>query len=191
MATISDVRTPVRTPGQEVSAPAVTPWRRLLGAAPELAGLAGCAVLFAQAGGLASEAGGPGPAFFPRLVLALLAVGLGVIVVQQLRAPGTAPVGVGQVEAVRWSRFLLGVGLSLGYLGATYQFGWPIATAVFVVVFVHAAGKHNPLVTVPLALLLSLGLTYLFVDVVYVSLPTGVGVFDQLTDRLLDLVGIY
>ena len=148
------------------------PARRLLAAAPELSGLVVCAILFAQTGSLTSSAGGPGPAFFPRLVLVLLAAGLGVVAVQHLR--GLAVESTEQ-PTMHWPRFLAGVALSIGYVAATYQFGWPIATALFVVVFVHAAGKHNPLVSVPLAIALSLGLTYVFVDVVYVSLQTGGG----------------
>jgi putative tricarboxylic transport membrane protein len=175
--------------------------RRLLGAAPELAGLVVCVVLLAQTGGLETSAGGPGPAFFPRVVLVLLALSLGCVLAQHLRAPeaaaepaestaGTAGTGEAPLP-VHWPRFALGVALSVGYVVGTYQLGFPLATALFVVAFVYLAGHRNLLVSVPVALALSVGLTYVFVAVVYVSLPTGVGVFDLLTDHLLVLLGIY
>lgn len=162
---------------------------RLLAAAPELVGLVGCVVLLAQTRDLGSDAGGPGPALFPRLVLLLLAASLGAVLVQQLR--GAASPVEPAPAAVRWPRFALGVALALGYVVGTYQLGWPIATALFLVAFVHLAGRRSPLVSVPVAVAVSLGLTYLFVDVVYVALPTGVGVFDVATDHLLDLLGVY
>lgn len=193
MALLTSLTKTVDTTPQQRRDPVV---RRLLGAAPELVGLVVCVVLLTRTGGLETSAGGPGPAFFPRVVLVLLALSLGCVLAQHLRdtATGAAAPTTEAGEAalpVHWSRFTVGVALSVGYVVGTYQLGFPLATVLFVVAFVFLAGHRNLLVSVPVALALSVGLTYLFVAVVYVSLPTGVGVFDLLTDRLLVLLGIY
>jgi putative tricarboxylic transport membrane protein len=44
---------------------------------------------------------------------------------------------------------------------------------------------------VPVAAVVAVVFTYVFVKVVYMSLPTGVGVFDSLTVALYELLGIY
>jgi putative tricarboxylic transport membrane protein len=54
-----------------------------------------------------------------------------------------------------------------------------------------AAGKRQLLVTVPVAAAVALVFTYVFVKVVYMSLPTGISVFDSLTVALYELLGIY
>jgi hypothetical protein len=59
------------------------------------------------------------------------------------------------------------------------------------VAFLWAAGKRQLLVTVPVAAAAALVFTYVFVKVVYMSLPTGVSVFDSLTAALYELLGVY
>jgi hypothetical protein len=64
-----------------------------------------------------------------------------------------------------------------------------IATMVFLAAFIWLGGQHTwvgPLVAVVGGLVL----TYVFVGVVYVSVPTGVGVFDTVTVAVYRLLGI-
>ena len=69
--------------------------------------------------------------------------------------------------------------------------GWVLATFLVVVLFLVLAGKRNLFIVVPLAAALSIGFAYMFVKVVYLSLPTGVGFFDDVSVRLFELLGAY
>ncbi|TYL51709.1 tripartite tricarboxylate transporter TctB family protein [Nocardioides sp. BGMRC 2183] len=168
---------------------------------PELAGIVLVAVLLVQTSSLTTRAGGPGPAFFPRVVLVLLAVGLVVSIYQRLRpaapSPGTTEEPLATEESTEWSatiswpRFWVGAVITVGYVVGASQVGWIPATAVFLVVFLRAAGVRRWWLTIPVSIAVTVGLAYVFLAVVYVSLPTGVGVMDELNTHFLDVVGIY
>jgi putative tricarboxylic transport membrane protein len=83
------------------------------------------------------------------------------------------------------------VALSVAYVIGSLFVGWVLATFLVVIVFLWLADKRNLLITVPVALLFSLGMAYVFVKIVYISLPTGVGAFDQFTVLLFELLGVY
>jgi putative tricarboxylic transport membrane protein len=180
-------------------------WAVLL---PPLAGIALCVPLWLATGGWAtSSEGGPGPAFFPRLLVGLFAFTMVVRIVQDIRtvrrgvASGdedgedeeerpeegaeldTALISAGQVAIV--------IAISVAYVIGTIYLGWVLATFLVVIVFLVLAGKRNLLIVVPLAAALSVGFAYVFVKVVYLSLPTGVGFFDDLSVRFFELIGAY
>ncbi|MGJ9411392.1 tripartite tricarboxylate transporter TctB family protein [Aeromicrobium sp. CF4.19] len=155
--------------------------------------------LWTTASQWSSTVGGPGPAFYPRLLIGLLALCLVLRVAQEVKemrqvAAGTpTPVpddaegeGEGPVD-LRYALFALG--LAALYVWGTLWIGWVIATFLAVVVFLVVAGKRNPLVIVPTALVLSVGMAYVFIKVVYIALPTGTGIFDTVTFGLLRLMG--
>lgn len=176
-------------------------WLRLL---PELGVLGCCLVLYSQTSGLTTTVSGPGPAFFPRLLIGLLAVAMLVRIGQVVREvrrerAGSATWTANELEKgvdvgdppPSMPRVWLAIGLSVGYVGATIYLGWVIATFAFLVVFLYLAGKRKLWLTVPLGAGLSIGMAYLFVKVVYISLPTGIGVFDQFTIKLLQALGAF
>ena len=177
------------------------PWSKIL---PEVAALGLCLVLWVQTLEFKSSVGGPGPAVYPRVLIVLFALAMVVRMVQQLRENQarrgaaepeheTPPEeGVEFDESLIDSRkVLVAIGFSILYVLSTLVLGWLIATLVFTIVFLVLAGKRNPLFIVPTALLFAFGFTYVFVKIVYISLPTGAGVFDLATVRVYELMGIY
>jgi Tripartite tricarboxylate transporter TctB family len=170
--------------------------------APEIAVLAVCAVLLVVTGDLTTSAAGPGPAFYPRLLIGLLVLAMAVRIVQEMRhgarvRAGVAPERAGgepsdfDPDLISDRRVWAATGFVVAYVLGSLYLGWPLATFVFVVGFLWAAGKRQLAVTVPVAAVVAVVFTYVFVKVVYMSLPTGVGVFDSLTVALYELLGIY
>jgi hypothetical protein len=197
----TSARSSVTTPDDKSSESAGgRPWLRLL---PEVVLLALCIPMWLATTEWTSSVGGPGPAFYPRLLIGVLALALIVRIVHEAMAirRGTAEGGDTEEsleEGVEMDASLIDmrqvavvIALSVGYVAGTLYLGWVLATFLLVVSFLWLAGKRNPLITVPLAVALSLGMAYVFVKIVYISLPTGVGVFDQFTVLLFELLGIY
>jgi putative tricarboxylic transport membrane protein len=166
---------------------------------PELVFLAGAVYLFVLAGDFTSrqQPGPLGPAFWPRLAAIGLAVTLLVRIVQcvrEHRRPVVRRVGeFDEIEAerapVHWRSAAIAMGLALGYVIATMYLGYMLATIAFLAAFVRLGAQRRWPVPV-VAVVGGLALTYLFVGVVYVSVPTGVGVFDTVTVAVYELVGI-
>jgi putative tricarboxylic transport membrane protein len=166
---------------------------------PEFVVLAGAVYLFFMAGNFSSsqQPGQLGPAFWPRLVAAGLAVALLVRIVQVFREHNQPVVRVvsefDDIEdddaEVHWPSAAVAMGLAFGYVVGTMFLGYMFATIAFLGAFIWFGGQrtwHVPLVAVAGGLLM----TYVFVGVVYVSVPTGVGVFDTITVAFYELVGI-
>ncbi|RDH73978.1 hypothetical protein DVS77_34240 [Mycolicibacterium moriokaense] len=170
-----------------------------------LLGIAMCVPLWLMTDkwGTPSE-GGPGPAFYPRVLLGLFAFCMVVRIVQEIR---TIRRGVAvsdddaeeipeegaelETELISPRRVAIVIAIAIAYVVGTIYLGWVVATFLLVVVFLVLAGKRNLFVVIPLAAVLSVGFAYMFVKVVYLSLPTGVGVFDDLSVRLFELLGAY
>lgn len=186
-----------------------TPERRdplLVRVAPELVGLALVAVLWPATTGLESSAGGPGPAFFPQVLLVLLTlaslIGLVVEVRRSRAGSSRARVASAAAEApvtdvgpdedeTHLPRALQAAALVLAYVAATAVMGWVLASTAFALVFLVLSGHRRPLPVLAVALVAPQVLAYLFVKVVYIALPTGVGLFDTVTVALYRLFGVY
>jgi putative tricarboxylic transport membrane protein len=166
---------------------------------PELVFLLAAVYLFIQAGDFSArqQPGQLGPAFWPRLAAIGLAVGLLVRIVQAFREHNRPVVRVvsefddieGDDAPVHWRSAAIAMGLAFGYVVATMFLGYMFATMTFLGAFVWAGGQRRwvtPVVAVGGGLLM----TYVFVGVVYVSVPTGVGVFDTVTVAVYRLLGI-
>lgn len=177
------------------------PWRKVL---PELVAVGLCVLLWSRTLEFKSSVGGPGPAVYPRVLIVLFALAMVVRMLQQVReSRSEGAAGAGEHEAtpeegVEFDESLIdgrkvwvAIGFSILYVLATLFIGWPIATLLFSIAFLVLAGKRNPLFIVPTAVVFAFGFTYVFVKVVYISLPTGAGVFDVITVRLYELMGIY
>lgn len=176
-------------------------WMKYL---PEVTVLCLCVVLWVPTNAFTTSVGGPGPALYPRTLIVLLAIAMVFRLVQQLREnrSGAVPVPVDDEappeegaeldeSLIEHRRVWVAIGFSVLYVSSTLLLGWLIATFVFSIVFLVMAGKRNPLIVVPVALVFAFGFTYVFVKIVYISLPTGSGVFDLITVRLFELMGIY
>ena len=194
----------ISTPSPADSAAEPAPKRWWLQLLPEVAVLCLCVVLWIPTNQFTSTVGGPGPALYPRALIILLAVAMVVRLTQHLREhrAGVVPTPVDEEappeEGAEFDgalvdnrRVLVAIAFSILYVLATLFLGWLIATFVFSIVFLAMAGKRNPLIVVPVALVFAFGFSYVFVKIVYISLPTGSGVFDLITVRLFELMGIY
>lgn len=186
------------------AAPAGRRWPAWFRMFPEIAALVLCAVLYSRTGAWDTTVEGPGPAFYPQLLIWLLAfamlvrLGQHVLEIRRERAGMQRHVEAAVEEGVEFDdaaistvRVWQAIAMSVGYVTATLYLGWVIATFAFVVAFLYACGKRNLLLTVPLGAGLAVGFAYIFVKVVYIALPTGVGVFDLFTLRLFQAIGAY
>lgn len=137
------------------------------------------------------RAGQLGPGFWPRMLMVLLMIHAAGLVLVALRGPAPGPAPAGEAgERGNWPLLLLGGALVLGYVVLSGYIGFLLSTALFLIAFLYAAGYRHWSV-LPTSLVGSLLLVLLFVRVVYVSLPTGVGVFDALTTVIYTALGIY
>lgn len=164
---------------------------RLLGAIPELVGIVVVCALLWQTRAWESNIGGPGPTFYPRLVLGALLVALVLETVSAVRRRG--PAGSDDPSALPWSR-RRAVEISLlciAYVAGATLIGWVLATTVFVVVFLWLTGRRRLVVTVPFAAAVALTMAYVFVRVVYIALPLGQGPFEDVTVLLYEIFGMY
>jgi putative tricarboxylic transport membrane protein len=186
-------------PASPPDLPAAAPSRRsrLTRLLPEVAALAVVAALWPVTGSLESSAGGPGPGFFPRVLLAVLGVSALIGLAREVvrRRPGrSASTSValeddGGPTDVR--RALFAAGLVLGYVAATALVGFVLASTVFVATFLWLSGHRSWWRLVAVAGVAPLVLAYVFVKVVYIALPTGLGPFDAVTVALYAVFGIY
>ena len=134
-----------------------------------------------------------GPGFWPQVLCIGIAIGVLVRIGQKFRARGR-PLVVSAVaekdEDVRMPRVALGVALVVGYIVGMLFLGYILATALFLIAFIYLGGQRKWYV-LPLSVVSSLVFAYIFLKVVYIALPSGVGIFDQLSVILYQLLGIY
>ena len=74
----------------------------------------------------------------------------------------------------------------LGYVAATAVMGWVLASTAFALVFLWLSGHRKPWTLIAVAVVAPQVLAYVFVKVVYIALPTGMGVFDTMTVALYE-----
>ncbi|GAA0931213.1 tripartite tricarboxylate transporter TctB family protein [Pseudonocardia zijingensis] len=171
---------------------------------PEIALLVVAAVLWLQTAWF--RAGQPqdlGPAFWPRLLIVLLAVCTLARVGQKaraLRSGGTDPdeprsesdSDPGNDEpAADGRRAAIAILSIVGYVTAAIYLGYLIATAAFVVGFLLLSGRRRTVLNTALGVAAALTFSFLFLKVVYISVPSGVGIFDTFTVGVYELIGIY
>lgn len=170
--------------------------------------LAIAAALFVYAGdigSMGSEGRAVGPSFWPRLILALTmgvcvfelifrwffdmagASGLLSQVEQQMEGDG----GVADEPEKRDLRQLLvGIGLTLAYVWSLPLLGFAVATAVFIALFIWLGTYRRVTVVAAISVLGTLALMFVFMKVVYISLPLGAKPFDAVSLLLMSLLGI-
>jgi hypothetical protein len=170
----------------------------LISILPEVALLIAAGYAFYLAGNFtnAAEPGQLGPGFWPRVAATGMAIALLARIFQAVRARHRpivkihTPFDADEDEApFDYTRVAIAMGLAVGYVFATMFLGFMIATAVFLSVFIWIGGQRKwyvPLVGVGGALVA----TVVFVGIVYVALPTGVGVFDTITVAVYELLGL-
>jgi putative tricarboxylic transport membrane protein len=166
---------------------------------PEVALLIGAIYFFWLAGrfGGQTDPGQLGPGFWPRMAATGLAIALVARIFQTVRARNRPIVKIrSQLPAeeeeeveVDWTRVGIAMGLAVAYVLGTMFLGYLFATAGFLTAFIWLGGQRRwyvPLVGIAGAFISA----YVFIGIVYVALPTGVGIFDTLTVGIYELLGI-
>ncbi|HEX6795328.1 MAG TPA: tripartite tricarboxylate transporter TctB family protein [Casimicrobiaceae bacterium] len=175
---------------------------KLKSLAPYAALFAASAYLYHEAGAFASAArpGQLGPDFWPRAVLVLLMIVCGFAIVR--RALVARPVDVPEAadhgepavrpDTVHRYPWLLaaGIALTIAYVLALDWLGFFVATALYLGLFMLVGCYRRARVIVASSVLGSLAFVYVFMKIVYVSLPLGRGPFKALSVWLLALLGV-
>lgn len=151
--------------------------------------------LFIKAGEIPQfqQKGQIGPDLWPRLILGgLIALSLlkGILALPRTgRSAG--PVREEEKVSRDWRKLAAGIFLVVGYVLVTTLLGFPLANLLFLFAFMYVGGERKPLVLLLLPALGTIGLLYLFVKVVYLPLPRGIWIFDDLTIALFRLLRIF
>ncbi len=167
----------------------------LLNIVPEVVLLVAAVYLFVAAGNF-RQVGNPdqlSPGFWPQVLCVGIVIGTLVRIGQKFRARKRPIVGGAAAEAeedMRMPRVALGIALVVGYIVSMLFLGYILATALFLIAFIYLGGQRKWYV-IPLGLVSSVVFAYVFLKVVYIALPSGIGVFDQLSVILYQLLGIY
>lgn len=182
--------------------------QRLTRAAPYAVLLATACYLYALAGRI--EYVGPpehlGPDFWPRAILAALALTCAYAVLKSLflagprsasgvlqtlmEAAGDPPGDWPAAAKPSVARVLLGVGATLAYVLLVGVLGFFLATAAYLCAFILVGGYRRRGVALACGVLGSFAMVALFMKLVYVSLPLGTGPFQALSLAVLRLLGV-
>jgi putative tricarboxylic transport membrane protein len=161
---------------------------------PEIVLIAAAVSLFVVALGFRQV--GPsdqiGPGFWPQVLCLGIGIGALVRLAQKLRSRERQVVvdAASEADELRMPRVALGIALVVGYVVGMLFLGYILATALFLIAFIYLGGQRKWYV-IPLGIASSLLFAYVFLKVVYIALPSGVGIFDQLTVLLYELLGVY
>ena len=162
--------------------------------ATPLGGVVVAAALFVATRNLddVAQGGQLGPAFWPRLTLIGLALACAAKAIAEWRRPDDGPtLDAAPPADVSRGRLLVAVILLFLYVVAMPLVGFMLATAVFAVAFMWHAGARSIVGVVTATVLVTVGLLYVFVRVVYLPLPKGLGPFEGITIAVYRLLGIF
>lgn len=148
-----------------------------------------------------------GPDLWPRAILALMMVTCVVRIVGVLRRPLDRGIGGGVFEDVVAAApdpdgsaaapartypvlLLVGIALTVLYVFLLDKLGFALATALYLAAMIRAGRYTRWRVIVPTALVGSLAFMFVFMKVVYLSLPIGVAPFASVSLGLMQLMHI-
>ena len=162
-----------------------------LAAIGPLLGIVVAAVLLLHTRGLDELAreGQLGPGFWPRLVLAGLALGCVAKLVDDWRR-AHRPGGQERADLSR-ATLIAAIALIVLYIVGAGSLGFPLATALFIAAFMWLCGARAPLPIAANAVVGTVALLYAFVRLVYLPLPKGDGPFEAVTLALYRALGIF
>jgi putative tricarboxylic transport membrane protein len=146
----------------------------------------------------------PGPDVWPRAILVLIVVTCAVRIVTILRRPlRSEPVMLEDVldappeadaEArpmARYPRLLVaGIALTIAYVGMLGTLGFFIDTVLYIAALIRAGRYRRWPVIVAVALVGALAFMFVFMRVVYLSLPIGRAPFSAVSLALMQVMGI-
>ena len=140
------------------------------------------------------------PAFWPRAVLGLLMlvcaweVARAAWFSRDARAASVAPSPGEEAPGEpprRPLRLAAGIALTAAYVPAMEALGFFIATALYLAAFMVVGRYRRPFVVAIASIGGSLAFVFVFMKVVYVSLPLGMGPFRAFSASLLAALGIH
>lgn len=175
---------------------------KLRSAVPYALLFAAGAYLYHDAGAFAA-AGRPGqlgPDVWPRAVLVLLMVVCGLEIARRTlfvprdQATRTTEAAAGEpddgAERFRWC-LVGGIALTIAYVLALDWLGFFVSTALYLGLFMLVGRYRRARVIAAASILGSLAFVYVFMKIVYVSLPLGRGPFKAVSVWLLAMLGIH
>jgi hypothetical protein len=176
---------------------------RLRAALPYAAVLLGAVFLYFQASefSLLGREGNLGPAFWPRAVLLLLIV---VCTLEMLRMAfffrpepteaivhSAAPLPVDE-DSPRLPMLLAGgIVITLLYVPAMEALGFFISTILYLAAFMWIGRYRRPVVVAVTSVVGTIAFVFVFMKIVYVSLPLGAGPFRQFSAWVLAVLGVH
>lgn len=176
---------------------------KLKSVVPYAALFAAAVYLYRGAGAFAAAArpGQLGPDVWPRAVLVLLMIVCGVEIVRRVifvrsvqQAARALQEGDGEAEADTTERFRWclagGIVLTIAYVLALDWLGFFVATALYLALFMLVGRYRHARVITSASILGSLAFVYVFMKIVYVSLPLGRGPFKALSVWILAMLGV-
>jgi putative tricarboxylic transport membrane protein len=180
---------------------------RLRALLPYVLVLTGAALLYYSALHLGYTPHGdrPGPDVWPRAILALMAIACGVRIVAVARRPSDAPPAQPQpvpaaglpgdvrddTPAQRYPMLLLtGIVLTIAYVALLGTLGFFIDTAIYIAALTRTGRYRRWPVIAAVALGGALVFMFVFMKVVYLSLPIGRPPFEAVSLFLMHVMGI-
>lgn len=181
--------------------------RRAGRAAPYAVLLGAAAYLFHRAGSFefAAPAGRIGPDAWPKIVLALLAavclyeIGRSLLgnaagaasgLLQSLMARAADDADGVHIGERSPGLLLGGIAVTIAYVLLVDVIGFFVATALFLAAFIRVGRYRRYGVIAVASVAGSLAFVFVFMRIVYISLPPGVGPFRELSFGLLALLGV-
>lgn len=139
---------------------------------------------------------GLGPAAWPQFMLALVAIcsllWAGRAFIGWRRGGLEAESGeIAPSETYDYPKALMGLVLIVAYGWSLSTIGFPIATALFIVIWCVLGGVRNPLAVVPISMVGTVTLLWVFMGLALMPLSRGRGVFDTISIAVLRALGIY
>ena len=145
----------------------------------------------------------PGPDVWPRAILALMAVACVVRIVGVARRPSDAPapqpIPAGSLPGdvaddaptARYPMLLLtGIALTIAYVALLGTFGFFVDTAIYIAALTRAGRYRRWPVIAAVALGGALVFMFVFMKIVYLSLPIGRAPFEAVSLFLMHVMGI-
>ena len=176
--------------------------RKLRSVAPYAALFVTAVYLYRDAGAFAA-AGRPGqlgPDVWPRAVLVLLMIVCGLAILRRtlFAATGTAPPAVAKSDgesnaiAQRFPWCLAGgIALTIAYVLALDWLGFFVSTVLYLALFMLVGRYRRVRVIAAASVVGSLAFVFVFMKIVYVSLPLGRGPFKALSVWILAMLGVH
>lgn len=108
-------------------------------------------------------------------------------------APAGEAQAIAEAEPARTYPGLLaaGVAMTVAYAALIQTLGFFLCTVLFLAGFIRVGRYRRPVVTAVASVTGGLAFMYMFMKVVYVSLPLGTGPFEKLSVLLMRVMGIH